>query len=374
MKKVYFLITDAGGGHRAPAMALKSYLEQKGCRWNIIIVNIYREILYKCDITYRLFKFNGEDIYNYFILKKRMNWLAKPFAHYVRQHFKRSNKSSLFYMKQFWQNESPNMVVSFIPFANHVVGESLHEILPHVPFVVLLTDLDEWIAKLWFSSSYAHYLCPSNKAMQQATKLNIACTNRISGVVINSKFYDRFDIDKTEVRKKLGLQSQSFTGLVMFGGRGSKDMKILLRALAKTTLTIQLILICGDNEKLTRELRAIRTSFPTCILGVVDDVSYYMQCADFFIGKSGAGSINEALQMGLPVITQLSASTLPQEISVAKWVQENRYGICISSYRTIGDAVVELQKNLVQYQDNVARYQNRGLFEVADILKMLLPN
>ena len=47
----------------------------------------------------------------------------------------------------------------------------------------------------------------------------------------------------------------------------------------------QLIFICGRNQKLAAELRALPASAPRFIEGFTAEIPYYMHLADFFIGK-----------------------------------------------------------------------------------------
>ena len=82
---------------------------------------------------------------------------------------------------------------------------------------------------------------------------------------------------------------------------------------------------------------------------------YYMQLADFFIGKPGPGSISEALAMNLPVIVERNAWTLPQERYNADWILYKQVGLVISSFRA-----------------NVAALCNRALFEIPDMLDRIV--
>jgi UDP-N-acetylglucosamine:LPS N-acetylglucosamine transferase len=85
---------------------------------------------------------------------------------------------------------------------------------------------------------------------------------------------------------------------------------------------VQLILICGHNQKLAAELKNLQTRKPILVVGFAQNVEYYMALADFFIGKPGPGSISEALQFHLPVIVECNSRTLPQERYNAEWVTE----------------------------------------------------
>ncbi len=52
--------------------------------------------------------------------------------------------------------------------------------------------------------------------------------------------------------------------------------------LGRSALPIQLILICGKNEKLAHDLRARKSSLPRVIEGFTTNVPYYKQLSDFY--------------------------------------------------------------------------------------------
>ena len=89
---------------------------------------------------------------------------------------------------------------------------------------------------------------------------------------------------------------------------------------------LQLIFICGRNEKLAARLRNRRNRLRMLVEGFTTQVPFYMAISDFFIGKPGPGSISEAVAMRLPVIVERNAWTLPQERYNADWILENDLG------------------------------------------------
>jgi UDP-N-acetylglucosamine:LPS N-acetylglucosamine transferase len=134
---------------------------------------------------------------------------------------------------------------------------------------------------------------------------------------------------------------------------------------------VQLILICGHNQKLADELKKLPTRKPIAVVGFAQNVEYYMALADFFIGKPGPGSISEALQFHLPVIVECNSKTLPQERYNAEWVTENGYGIVVPSFQQIAPAVQRLLQGSTydEFRRKANEYSNRALFEVPAILE-----
>ena len=139
-------------------------------------------------------------------------------------------------------------------------------------------------------------------------------------------------------------------------------------------LEVQLIVICGRNEKLANALRARKGRVPIFVEGFTTRIPYYMRLSDFFVGKPGPGSLSEAVAMKLPVITECNSWTLPQERYNAEWIRENQIGIVVKNFKTIEAAVRELlhPENLERFRNNTAAMPNNAVFEIPDILDRIL--
>ena len=139
-------------------------------------------------------------------------------------------------------------------------------------------------------------------------------------------------------------------------------------------LELQLIFICGRNEKLASALRVGGSRLPRFVEGFTKDVNRYMQLADFFIGKPGPGSVSEALAMQLPVIVACNAWTLPQERYNAQWVLENEVGVVLRSFSEIVPAVARMIEpaNLARLRANAGGLKNRAVFEIPGMLEQIL--
>jgi 1,2-diacylglycerol 3-beta-galactosyltransferase len=190
-------------------------------------------------------------------------------------------------------------------------------------------------------------------------------------MILRPKFYEPLEVDRAAERVKIGLKPDLPTALVLFGGEGSTVMLDIAR---RVTAPVQMIFMCGRNEKLAAKLRHTRVKFPISVQGFTTEIPYFMKLADFFIGKPGPGSISEALAMQLPIIVEKNAWTLPQERYNADWIRENQAGIVLKSFREIDRAIAELLApgNLERFRANAARIQNRAVFEIVDILERLL--
>jgi UDP-N-acetylglucosamine:LPS N-acetylglucosamine transferase len=258
-----------------------------------------------------------------------------------------------------------------VPNFNRSLHDSLKSTLPGVPYVTVLTDLADLPPHFWIEPDQEqHFICGTSKAVEQARAMGHA-EDRIhatSGMIIRPDFYRPRMSNPAQERVRHGLDPARETGIVMFGGHGSKAMLGIARQLADR----QLILVCGHNRALARQLRAEPASAPRLIVEFSRDIPYYMQLADYFIGKPGPGSLSEAVQQGLPVIVVDNAWTMPQERYNASWVREHGLGVVHNSLRTMARAVQELTERLDEYRANVKRIDNRALFEIPPLLASIL--
>jgi UDP-N-acetylglucosamine:LPS N-acetylglucosamine transferase len=262
------------------------------------------------------------------------------------------------------------MVVSLVPNFNRAMFQALTAVRPTAPYVTILTDFADFPPHFWIEPHQPqHWICGTPRAVAQAyaAGCDVARVHPTSGMIINPDFYGDLALDRRAEMLKLRLDPDRPTGIVMFGGHGSRVM----RGIAKRLADVQLILICGHNAALAERLRAQRAAAPRVVIGFTSEMRHYMQLADFFIGKPGPGSISEAVQKGLPVIVVRNAWTMPQERYNADWVEENRVGVVLDSFKSIRTGVAQIVGNMEEYKRHVSRIHNRAVFEIPDILEQI---
>jgi 1,2-diacylglycerol 3-beta-galactosyltransferase len=194
-------------------------------------------------------------------------------------------------------------------------------------------------------------------------------------MILHPRFYEVPTVDRAAALRGYGLEPGVPTGLVLFGGEGSTKMLDIYDRIEAAGLNVQLLLLCGKNEKLAAKLRARQGRVRKHVEGFTRQVPSFMQLADFFIGKPGPGSVSEALQMGLPVIVEKNAWTLPQERFNADWVKQQGVGESLRSFAGIVPAVERMLApgRLEQLRKRVTAMENRAIFEIPEILAKLLP-
>ena len=370
-RKLTIVFFDAGGGHRSAAEALKAVLETQRHPWQVELLNL-QELLDQLDLLKKLTGLRIQDGYN-LILRKGWTRLTPQLLPVLQTVVRMYHRQTVKLLKGHFKANPTDLVLSVIPHFNRAIAESIHKTAPAVPFVTLLTDLADYPPHFWIERESQYLICGTEKAQQQAVAYGHDRNHVFlaSGMVMRSKFYDKPSINRAQERKRMGLDPNLPTGIVLFGGHGSSTILDITRRLNASQAKVQLILICGKNKKLLDAVRRMKTRFPVFAEGFTPNVDHYMAVSDFFTGKPGPGSISEALQFDLPVIVECNGRTLPQERYNAQWVTENRMGIVLSSFRKISEGVEKLLESstFAELRANASAYKNRALFEIPEFLE-----
>lgn len=363
---IYF---NAGGGHRAAALALEAVIREQGRPWQVRLVNL-TAVLDPGASFRKLTGLELEDIYNQRLARGWTLGLAQEIK-LVQSAIRLGHSVLVRLLQRHWLRTEPDLVVSLVPNFNRALYESLAAALPGVPFVTVLTDMANHPPNVWIVPGQdQHVVCGTDKAVAQAQDLGCRAPllHQTSGMLIHPDFYRPAMTDRAAERLRHGLDPDRPLGVVMFGGTGSRAMLGIAERLPST----QLLLMCGHNRALADKLRCLPAQAPRLIVEFTTDVADYLRLGDFFIGKPGPGSLSEAVQQGLPVITALNAWTMPQERYNAQWVSENGVGLVLRSFKEIAPAVRQMIGHLDVFQAKVKRIDNRAVFELPAILCSIL--
>jgi UDP-N-acetylglucosamine:LPS N-acetylglucosamine transferase len=371
LRKLTIVFHHAGGGHRSAAEALKATLSSQEHPWDVSVLDI-QELLDPLDLLRRATGLRIQDTYN-LILRRGWTRFTPQLLVVLQGTIRFYHAPIVKALRAYWAQHPADLVLSVIPHFNCAIAESLATDGTKTPFVTLITDLADYPPHFWIEPESECIIAGTERARQQALTMGHPADHIFltSGMILKPKFYEKTTVDRVAERKRLGLEPDCPTGIVLFGGHGSQVMVDITKRLNEVDSGVQLILICGHNQKLAAQLKGLRTRKPIAVVGFAQNVEYYMALSDFFIGKPGPGSISEALQFHLPVIVECNSKTLPQERYNAEWVTEKGYGIVVPSFKRIASAVQRLLQSATfdEFRRKASEYSNRALFEVPTILE-----
>jgi UDP-N-acetylglucosamine:LPS N-acetylglucosamine transferase len=366
-----FFFFDAGGGHRAAAIALKEVIAERHPDWRLELINL-QELLDPVDIFRRVTGLPSQDFYNA-ILKRGWTFGSLAMLRTLQRAIRFYTPNFEEVLEKHWQGSRPDLVVSLIPNFNGILFRALRRVHADIPYVTIMTDLADFPPHFWLENQAQFIVCGTDRAAVQASEAGYPAERifQTSGMILKPLFYRDTPGDRRAGRMELGLDPDLPTALIMFGGYGSKSAERIVDRLGRSGLALQTIVICGHNEKLQESLQGRAGCYA---VGFTDRVPDYMRLADFFIGKPGPGSISEALQMGLPVIIERNRMTMPQERPNTEWVEDRQLGIVIKDFRQISEAVQLLLSDgrLERFRQNAACLKNRAVYEIPAILETIV--
>jgi processive 1,2-diacylglycerol beta-glucosyltransferase len=121
----------------------------------------------------------------------------------------------------------------------------------------------------------------------------------VTGIPIASKFSSK--VDAAAVRRSLGLRDDLPVILVLGGGFGMGPVAQILQELHRVATPLQIVVVCGRNAELRRELAVQDRRHPTHVLGFVTNMHELMAVATLIVTKPGGLTSSEALAVGRPL-------------------------------------------------------------------------
>ena len=375
MKKVQILFHDAGGGHRNAAVALQTVIAQQNRPWQVDLVQ-FQDLTDHLDILRKLTGIRIQEQYNTLL---RNGWTlgATQLLRVLQTTIRVFHRPLVKLLTKHFQKQPADLLISVIPHFNREIAEAWSSCYRGRPFATILTDLADFPPRFWIEPVNEQcVICGTERAVEQARQMGKDPSQifATSGMILRPDFYQEDHTDPVALRRELNLQPDRTTGVLLFGGFGSKVMYEIAERLEAADLPLQLIVICGRNEELAEEFRAKAWKMPLNVMGFTKEVHRLMRVADFLIGKPGPGSVAEAMVRRLPVILECNAWTLPQERYNTEWVKEKRVGMVLKNFGEIVRGVKQLLEpgRLVEFRRNTEKLNNRAVFEIPEILAKLL--
>lgn len=344
---VAVIYTDAGGGHRASAQALKACLEATG-RYRVTLVNPYKALIPHLDVFARVSGRSGEDTYNEAILRRGRTRLACwLFYAGLKLNYLAFEAPATKILARWFEEVEPDIALSVMPLSNRVMLDALARLRAArgrpARGAVMITDWSELAPGLWFPDrDDYHAICgtPESAADARRRRRLAPRVREMGGLLVRPEFAQA--AARPARRESLGLAADRPVVTVLYGAHGSERMVELAREMARLPHRAQVVFLCGWNAEVAGRLRALDAPFDKHVLGYTDRVPDYLSVSDLFIGKPGPGCVSEALAVGAPMLLDRSRA-LPQEGAVLRHVEGRGLGEgfgSLDAFRRLYDAAI----------------------------------
>ncbi|HYZ17156.1 MAG TPA: glycosyltransferase [Candidatus Acidoferrum sp.] len=301
-KRVLFLISDTGGGHRAGAQAVGAALDEidgeTRFEWRIDDIATHCTFpLSKLGPAYSAALRYAPPIYGALFHATNGRRRYRTIVRFCEPLYRER-------LREVFTQYQPDVIVSVHPLLNHAALRARADAgMQSVPIVTVITDLGR-VHEGWLLPEADLTVVPAREVYQRAIERGVPPERlRLLGHPIHPRFED-VSGSKTEIRKKLGLPEKATIALLMAGGEGGGKLLPTTLGLAKAGLDFHLVVVTGRNAALKQKLEELAPSLPTpmSVLGFRNDVPELMRAADLLVTKAGPGTIAEASVAEVPVV------------------------------------------------------------------------
>lgn len=242
--RILILSASTGGGHMRTANAMKKYIEENRPDDVVQVVDTLERVghLYNKTVSegYELMvkaapKFFGT-VYNQTNKETPMNNWATKFQHIL-------SKRLLPLMVEF----RPDVMICVHAFCADMASCLKMKYKMDVPIICLITDFA--IHKMYVQRGIDAYVVSNQEMVYALEAFGVdPHTVQVSGIPIDPVFYN--PQNRVQLMKKMNLDPNLSTLLLMAGSFGVKDIFKIYREIVETEADFQIIVITGKNKKL----------------------------------------------------------------------------------------------------------------------------
>lgn len=297
--KVLVVSVTCGQGHNSTAKALIKSLEKRGVECQLLDAfdHINKILAKTLDEGYQL----------------STKYMSKPYSSIYKHAERRTpthdeissvkivNTLLASKLRKTIEKYDPNVIVTTHCFAAAMVEILAEKGIVHSVNIGIVTDFT--VHPFWEESPGFDKIVIANELLEyQALKKGFASEQLLcTGIPVDPKFNLNI-FSKSEVRKKLGLEPETKTILIMSGSMGFGNIKDIVSKIDNIHADFQAIVVCGNNKKTQSQINKMRKSKKFLVYGYVNNVEELMAASDCIITKPGGLTTSEALAMHLPMI------------------------------------------------------------------------
>lgn len=337
MKRILFLMSDTGGGHRAASRAIQAALDElRPGEFSYDMVDMWKD--------YTPYPLNTQpDVYADWVNNSPHTYAAQYWINDRVFHLKTISdlycRFSFLRMKHLYHDHPCDIVVCVHSVFVRPAIYALRRLQLRMPFITVITDYAR-PPLVWYDSRVDRLLVPTEPAYWRGRALRIPDSiMTITGAPIHPRF-THINLSKAEARAQLGLSPDARIVLMVGGGDGMGPLVETARAVDSRPLNGELVIIAGRNTEMKAELESIYWQHKAHIYGFVDNMPTFMRAADLIITKAGPATITEAAAMGLPMI--ISGGIRYQETPNIDYVVERGAGIYAPGAEKVAQTVEAL--------------------------------
>jgi len=349
---IALFFSDTGGGHRSAVEAIQAAIEQicaeRGTKRPVRVVTD--------NIAENSHPINRGFVQFYNFLLRRNQAMMKYYYAFVEA--VKPNDSEMAwriarpYVEKTLRSIDPDLTVSVHPMCNQILARGLKEsgLKAKSKLVTVVTDPNGDFWSGWACKDSDLTVAPNDLSRQRLLDLGVHESKvAVVGMPVHPYFRNPATSSKEEFRHNLGLSRDLPTICINAGWAGGGNMMDIYRALLKVIRPVQVIFLCGHNQKLyaTMKREARRSPIPTAVLPFHDRMSDVMAACDLMVTKAGGLTTFEAIARRLPMAIDTITTPMPQELGTAEILVKEGLGKRINT----ADDIVAIVEDMTLRDD-----------------------
>lgn len=335
--KVLIISVKAGYGHHSTARAIIDYFAEKGvsCEMLDTFEYINPVLADSIDSGYMFSTKYIPEIYGkvYDKLDKREEKYDKLSMISVLSKLV-SNR-----LKDFIKEYNPDVIIGTHSYACMLMTYLKDKQIVTCPLVGIVTDFT--VHPFWESTELDYYVTADCMLENQMKKKGISPDKVLPyGIPIRKCFSTK--VSKEEARGTLGIANKK-TILMMMGSMGFGNILKNMEIIDDIDADFQVLCVCGNNEKMKKEIDGVSWKKTVISYGFVDNVDLMMDAADFIVTKPGGLTTSELLAKNLPAV--IINPIRGQEDRNTEFLVNNGAAIMVTDTFGLDEALFELLKS-----------------------------
>ena len=237
-----------------------------------------------------------------------------------------------------------------------------------LPQITVTTDFETH--RLWVNQPSDVYTTATDEGRQNLIQWGVPEGDiRVTGIPIHPVFAN--PKPREQCIKNQNLRGDRPVVLQLAGGFGVGPIETLYAAVLSVQTPIELVVVCGKNEKCKAKLAAIKVPprHRVKLLGFTDQMDELMAAADIVVSKPGGLTTSEVLARGAAM---LIVNPIPgQESRNSDYLLENGAAMKANNVATLAFKLEKLlndKSRLATLKSNAARIAKpRAAFDVAEM-------
>ncbi len=236
---------------------------------------------------------------------------------------------------QVLEREQPDAVVCthFLPV--EVLSPRRGSGRLRVPLFCVITDFTAH--PVWAFPHVDRYFVASPEVAGELAGHGVARERiEVTGIPVDARF--AAPIGRAQARARARLEASRPAVLVMGGGAGVGPLAELAGRLAELQSRPQVIVVCGTNARLRREVEALPAARNGSVraLGFTREVDVLLEACDLVVSKAGGLTCSEALIKRTPLV--IFRPTPGQEVRNAQYLERGHAAILAESVEDVAAA------------------------------------